>query len=366
MKKIILTIAVLCLAISCSNTKKLEITKENILNDNLTFIISKNNELLCTTKEGTGIISNIEKFSVLNDYWYAFFNQDDEKNNQLLVVYDLETDTYEYCDFYSETSYFFEDELICFSIKTNPEGLPLPRSYEITTTIKDFRNKFEKTYQEKSRYDTSSIKGVQDFFYRKPYFFENNHPDVKKNILSAIDIKYKGDDKVYYVVWEQAHFPISSYYYYPERKKAGSSCAYPSINDTTLYRTEDDELKPLINSESDNQYIQNNDGEIILATTKAGNYTISIVQTKENSLEYADSLIRITEGEKSIDYRLDMLFPYKDNLEKIELSKGSDEYACLIITTNVFAYDVYINLKTGESDIYLRASSFPNKNRALE
>ena len=167
--------------------------------------------------------------------------------------------------------------------------------------------------------------------------------------MSAIDKKYDKEDTILYVLWEQANFPISCTYYYLNKKKFGTTCAYPNINDSELYRTENEELKII--------------KEI---PEKNGKNTISLLKDEKLNSEYSDYKIQVSDDTNTEIFYINDFFEYKDPFEKVELAESPEGYACFIITTKVFAYDVYINLKTKEINIYLRASSFPNKNRTLE
>ena len=349
MKKTILSLFLVFLFFeSCSNAKSLIISQES-LDNNIQFEIVKENELRVKNENDILKISNLEKFCKQENYWYAFFNIENEKKKQILVVFDLNKNSYDYCDYYPETSYLFEDELICFSIKTEPEQYPLPESYEITTLIKDFKNQFEKTTIEKSRYDLSRINGIQDFYYRKPYFFVSNNGDISKNLLSAVDRKYKENDKVYFVVWEQAHFPIASYYYYINRKRAGSACAYPALNDSDLYRIPEDEFVSIDDLILDNKFSTEIKDEKILSIIDYDEYIVSIICNTKKSSNYDDYKLRISNGDNIKEYELSKIFLYQDSLEKIELARGRAGGACCIITTSVFSYDLFIDFLTGQT-----------------
>ena len=202
---------------------------------------------------------------------------------------------------------------------------------------------------------------IQDFYYREPIFIICKNNEISENILSAIDKKYVSDDKVFIALWQQAHFPMSSTYYYKEKKQLGCSSAYPDINDSSQYRTVDEELKSI---EIKNEKIENN--KYVLFSQNIDNYIFSISKNKKETLDYKDYEITIFDGKKEKKYELDSIFKYQDPLVKIELAEENIGYASFIITTTVFSYDVYIDLITGDVDIYLRASSFPKKNRGLK
>lgn len=353
------------LFVSCAASKEIKLS-EDILKEDMQFSLSEKNEL--TGKIGKRIFkfSNLAKLIKQEKFWYAYFNIDDNDKEQILIVYNLESSGYDWCKFYPETSYLFEDELICFSIQIEPDKYPLDKSYEIVTLIKDFKNSIQKEFVEESRYDLSMINGVQDFYYRKPRFLLANNTDINTNVLSAVDSKYTESDKIFYVLWEQAHFPISSYYYDSIRKKINSACAYPPLDDPKLYRTVEEEFIPIELTNQNSDIIQLNKDESLISSANYDGYDVYIIKTGEKEIDYTNLLIRIVEGQNVTDYTLDNLFLYQDKLENIELAQGKDGAACFIITTNIFSYDLYIDLISRNSDVYLRASSFPIENRALE
>ncbi|MDD5929981.1 MAG: hypothetical protein PUC37_09305 [Spirochaetales bacterium] len=367
MQKIVLSIfLIFCLFfISCVDYDKI-VLSEDMLNKDIQFILSKNTELTGRIGNRSYHFSNLSKLCIQEKYWYALFNLDDNNKEQLLVVYNIELSNFDWCNFYPDTSYLFEDDLICFSIKIEPDKYPLSKSYKIITLIKDFKNLIEKSIEEKSRYDTSLIDDVQDFFYRKPRFLLDNNTEIKQNYLSSIDRKYIENDKIYYVLWEQAHYPISTYYYYYYRGKISSTCAYPPLDDSHLYRSVEEEFTRIKVENQNIDLIELKADERIISSAEYSGYNVYIIKTDDNTIDYANLTIRIVNGEKITDYALDHLFLYKDKFENIELAQGKDECACFIITTNVFSYDLYIDLISGKYDVYLRASSYPIEKRALE
>lgn len=325
------------------------IVNEDIIKSNCEFLISDTSNIKVRINNNVYAISNLDKFKNNEDNWYALFNLNEEKTIQLLVVYLFESNTVDYCYFYPDTSHFFEEDLICFSIKIEPNQYPLQKLYEITTSIKDFKKSYDKTYVEHSRYWLTSNNNIQDFYYKKPFFYKTDNKSINKNYISAVDKKYIQDDVIFYVLWEQAHFPVNCTYYYLNRKKTGEACAYPEINNSEVYKTFESELKPI------------DETNLI-----SGDIQISLILDKNKELNYENCSIKIIKTDISKEYLLSEIFPFKDVLQNVKLAESLEGYASFIVTTNMFSYDVLINLSTDEIDVFLRASSFPEENRALE
>ena len=346
---------------SCAKTKQINIT-EDLLSNEIRFSVSETKDLTATINQVTYKVSNLERISMNDSFWYAFFHLD--QKTQILLVYNLVQNTYDYCLFYPDSSHFFEDELICFSIKTEPLEFPLPKLYEITTLVKDYKNEIEKEIKEYSRFWTSQIDTVQDFYFREPFFYKDNNFTIPQNILSAIDKTYKENDTIYYVVWKQAGFPISSVYYYFNRKKVNSACAYPNEILSDNSDLPQSELVIYDKTKVSSQEKENN--HICLSYYCSDNLQLSLIYNAEDASNYESYYIEIDNGQNKKRICLSDIFKYQDKLIKVELAESIDNYACFIITTKVFSYDLYINLSNYEAEVFLRASSFPKANRALE
>ena len=350
---------------ACINTESIAITEQLLNEENLEFNYQKP-ILFLEMKGKKYVIQNLENYGETGNYWYSFFKVEKNPKLQLLIVFNKNTDTYDYCRFFPETSHFFEDELVCFTIEPNPFEYPLPQLYEITTTVKDFQSGFEKSDVQISRYAASGYDtNIKDFYYKEPFFYKCYKSDIKKNYLSAYDYNNSENDEIFYVLWKQANFPICTTYYFRRSHRFSGCFAYPDINDVGQYRTESEELKPLEDTiqHSDTSKITD---EIIVGTIQSSDYECSVICRKEYSKNYNDYSVLIKNNEFSNKIPLDSIFKYQDPLEKIELIQMTGKEFCLIITTSVFSYDLFINLLTGEWDVYLRASSFPEEIRDFE
>ena len=350
---------------ACINTESIAITEQLLNEENLEFNYQKP-ILFLEMKGKKYVIQNLEKYGETGNYWYSFFNVEKNPKLQLLIVFNKNTDTYDYCRFFPETSHFFEDELVCFTIEPNPFEYPLPQLYEITTTVKDFQSGLEKSDVQISRYAASGYDtNIKDFYYKEPFFYKCYKSDIKRNYLSEYDYNNSENDEIFYVLWKQANFPISTTYYFLRSHRFSGCCAFPDINDVGQYRTESEELKPLGNASQHSNATIIND-EFVVRTVLSDDYECSVVCQKEYSENYNDYSILITNNDFCHRIKLDSVFKYQDPLVRIELGQMTSKEACLIITTRVFSYDLFIDLLTGQSDVYLRASSFPEETRDFE
>ncbi len=158
--------------ISCKKEKLIEINREALQGKNdLSLIVpdKASEKLYVEIANSTYLVSNMERNFINNNYFVAFFNLNQNKTKQLLIVYDIENKNYECFDYYPEFSYFFEDDMICFVNTISSSFFPLPDIYEIYTNFYDFNQKkyISDVYQ--SRVYTSN-RNVKEFHFPEPRF----------------------------------------------------------------------------------------------------------------------------------------------------------------------------------------------------
>lgn len=345
---------------------------ENLLCNNENKEISfkldeKKNEIVVTQDGKDFLISNCEKIGKKDSFVYAFFNLVPDKSEQILLCYcDNNNTKYEYVSFNPETSYFFEDDLVCIVNKKNPNLYPLPPLYEIKITVMDFKNNFrnEQFYQCRNWYSMNTER-LQDFYYQEPHFrkFDNFKGGVKE--IDKKFEKYLKNGNVYSCIWEQAHFPSFIYYYCEETHDVFVTNSYPDSNNSLAYRLPQEEFIP--NKEQKVLLKQSHPTTVdIVCSEKKGSSEITVLQNGDDLSDFNSYVVNINNGKEDKTIMLASIFKYQDELISIKNASGMENKACFIITTKEFAYDMYIDLFSFETDVYLRASSFPDNVRYFE
>lgn len=367
MKKNIILLLLVCMfsVVSCNKDASIELNKE-VLQDKkeirLIVPTNENDKLYVIIDDSTYLVSNMERSFINNNFFVAFFNLKQDKTKKILLIYEIESKSYECFDYYPETSYFFEDDMICFVNKMSSSSFPLPDIYEIYLNFYDFKQKESIDDVYKSRVYTTN-RNVKEFHYPVPRFYKTTKKEIPANYLSGYDKVHSKDDVIYYVIWEQAHFPIFVDYYFYNSKYYSSCCAYPD-EDKNEYRTIKEEFIP--EHEQIVQLSKIKTKDTIVCSQKIDSYEVVVVCSNEGDSNYSNYSIITNNGNKQIKKSLDSVFKYQDKLLSIKSAKGRDGNACFIITTEEFAYDLAINLENFEYDCYLRASSFPENERGLE
>lgn len=152
------------------------------------------------------------------------------------------------------------------------------------------------------------------------------------------------------IFWEQAHYPMSRLRYFLDSKDVWFSSNDDDYSITELIEnTNNIEL-------SENTVLKN---LFIICAEKIGETTIAVVSDQAGSLEWQQYRI-ITSSATEIlnEISLASIFRYQDPLVAIKPAIPVDSRAAFIIETKEFSYDFYFDSSNGETDIFIRPSSF--------
>ncbi|MCQ2601595.1 MAG: hypothetical protein MJ184_09575 [Treponema sp.] len=370
MKKSFLFCTMLILFFTSCKTKKIEMSEKILLNKenkDISFTLSEDRDKIIFTQEKENFeITNSSKPEINENWFFAFFNDSKNSSEQILFVYNTITNEYTYITYIPETSYFFEDDLICIVNEKNPNTFPLPKLYEIKTTVVDFKNNIKKedVYQCRN-WDSINLKNQKDFYFQKPSFRKIQDWE-KDSIYYDIPFKkYFTNVPVYSCVWEQAHFPSLIYYYCKQTQESFFTSNYPKLNNDSEYRTPEQELIPNQNQNSELSLLDCKNRNILCSQkTERGEAAVLYNGNAENN--YKNYSLVIHNGKQKKELNLDTIFEYQDEIICIEAAHEINNKACFIITTNIFSYDMFIDYANFDIDIFLRASSFPEEDRYFE
>lgn len=301
--------------------KKLEITS---------LLLPDNNSLFSyQEKRKTIEISNVVSSGFnKSGYFYAFLSTENEKK-QILIVVNKEKSIFKWIDFYPETSHFYKEKLIAFVITPFPE-----RHLEEEITIIDFENNKEVTKIDSSKRSIDTMK-LQDLYYMTPSFSQ----DEEGSELN--------------IFWEQAHYPMSRMRCFLDPLFVGFSS---NDEDYSIL-----ELVPAV-SVLDAQVNELQKKYSVVCSQKIGDLIIAITVNSKESQEWMDYDIVIVSDSNEINtISLASVFRYQDPLLSITSGIPVDNRAAFIIETAEFSYDFYFNPISGESDSFLRPSSFTTR-----
>lgn len=260
--------------------------------------------------------------------FYAYLSNKTEAP-QLLLVIDRKRDIYKWTDFYPDTSHLYTKNMVAFVIYPFPE-----RHQEEKIVVTDFlHDKTIETVNSSKRSSGDDI--LQELYYMQPSFSETE-AGLELNIF-----------------WKQAHYPMTKMRYSLDGLRIGFSSnddGY-SINELTENPNQFDQSQaPLLDTHS------------VVCSQRINDSIVAIAVHPSGSTDWNDYVIAVSKGqEKAVITKLAPLFRYQDPLVSIRSAVPVDHRAAFIIETAEFVYDFYYDPATGESDAFLRPSSFTTR-----
>jgi len=271
-------------------------------------------------------ITNVVNLGFNADQTFYAFLSTESNNTQTLLVIDKNRNIFTWANFYPETSHLYRKNMVACIISPFPE-----RHLEEEIRVIDFYNNKD-FFRINSFKRASQDENLQESYYLYPYY---------SKIEEGLELN---------IFWEQAHYPMEKLSYFLDSKDVWFSSNDDDYSITELI----EDTRPIELSE--NTVLKN---LFIVCEEKIGETTVAVVLDQAGSLEWQKYRI-ITASKTDIlnENSLASIFRYQDPLVSIKPAIPVDSRAAFIVETKEFSYDMYFDSSNGETDIYLRPSSF--------